>query len=447
MGAGKTKTAIDNFSILFQQHMVNRVLVTSNKGSYAGWAQREIPKHCPVEKRLVHLWRGLTTRKEKDELLHFLTSHDEDCLKILVMNVEALSSKGKALDLCENFLSKGKSMMIVDESTTIKNPSAQRTKNVMYLGKLAHYRRVLTGSPVTRSPLDLYSQMSFIVPGSVGSSYFSFRAKYAIMQKKNFGGRDIQIVVGYQNIDSLVEKIKPHMIRVKKEDCLDLPPKVFTQRDVELTEEQIKLYEDIKKHAYTLLNGESEVSAMAVITQILRLHQIVCGHLVDDERNVHPIRNNRIQALMDVLEETEGNAIIWCNYRYDVTAICAELRRVYGGDSVVQYDGSINEVDRHAAIERFQSGKARFFVGTVATGGYGITLTAASTVVYYSNSYDLEKRAQSEDRAHRIGQNKSVTYVDLVCPGTVDEKILGALRQKLNMASLLMGDGYKNWIV
>jgi SNF2 family DNA or RNA helicase len=449
MGTGKTKTAIDNIAMLYQRGSIDTILVLSNKGSYAGWYTKEFGKHFPeyiqAAARAV-LWRGGKTQQEKRALEELI--RPTNSLRILVMNIEALSSSsGRAVNVAEAFLKSGKSMMIVDESTTIKNHSAQRTKNVAYLGTLAIARRILTGSPVTRSPLDLYSQFSFIKPGLLGSSYYSFRARYCVIQKKNFGGREVPLVVGYRNLEALTALIEPYMYRVLKEDCLDLPAKIYIQRDVELTDEQTEMYIQIKRKAYLVLEDDSEVSAMAMITQLLRMHQIVCGHITDDEGNVHDLPNNRIKELIAVLEETSGSVIIWCNYRRDVLNIMEQLQKSFPHERAVRYDGGVSIADCEKAIDSFQDGSSRFFVGTVSKGGYGITLTKAKTVIYYSNSYDLEKRSQSEDRAHRIGQDKSVTYVDLVCPGTVDERIIEALRSKIDIATTILGDGYKQWLI
>lgn len=450
MGTGKSKTAIDNLAMLYQKGSVDAVLILSNKGSYAGWHSREIPAHMP--EHLQHqttsvLWKGAKSKAERKEIENLIAGGNG--LRILVMNIEALSaSSGKGITVAEEFIKSAQNaMIIVDESTSIKNHAAQRTKNVTYLGKLALGRRILTGSPVTRSPLDLYSQFSFLKPGLLGTSFYSFRARYCVIQKKSFGGREVPIVVGYRNLDQLYNIIEPYMFRVLKEDCLDLPPKVYTRRTVEMTEEQEELYLKIKKNAFLLLDDDSEVSALSVITQLLRMHQIVCGHITDDNGVTHDVPNNRLGELVRVLEETSGSVIIWCNYRRDVHNIVTKLGELYGADQVVAYDGGVSVPDRERAIEDFQAGRKRFFVGTVATGGYGITLTKATTVVYFSNSYDLEKRLQSEDRAHRIGQHHSVTYVDLVCEGTVDEKILEALRNKINISSQILRDGYKSWLI
>jgi SNF2 family DNA or RNA helicase len=179
----------------------------------------------------------------------------------------------------------------------------------------------------------------------------------------------------------------------------------------------------------------------------MRLHQITCGHFTADDGSTQLIPNNRITELMNILEETEGKAIIWANYQKDMTQILDNINKEYGPGSVVDYYGLTPQEDRQDNIRKFQSDpKCRFLVGTPSTGGYGITLTAANTVIYYSNGYDLEKRLQSEDRAHRIGQKKTVTYVDLICEDTVDEKIVKALRDKINIASEVLGEELRAWI-
>jgi len=180
---------------------------------------------------------------------------------------------------------------------------------------------------------------------------------------------------------------------------------------------------------------------------LMRLHQITCGHFTADDGTTQEIANNRISELMNVLDEIEGKAIIWANYQHDITNIIKEVVKVHGPGSIVDYYGLTPQDERQDNIRKFQNDdKCRFIVGTPATGGYGITLTAANTVIYYSNGYDLEKRLQSEDRAHRIGQKKNVTYVDIIAEDTVDEKIVKALRDKVNIASQVLGEDLKDWI-
>ena len=339
-------------------------------------------------------------------------------------------------------------MIGIDESTTIKNPTAKRTKNILKIADLAKYRRILTGSPVTKSPLDLYSQCEFLDPYHLGhQSYYSFRARYANMIDRNFGGRRVQIVGSYRRLPELTEKLEKFSYRVLKEDCLDLPPKVFTKRIIELTDEQKKVYAQMKREAVAELEGKV-MSTMNVMTQLMRLHQVTCGHFKADDDTITEIKNNRIDSLLELLEETEGKVIIWANYRADIKNIVAALKKAYGEASTVEYHGSVDPTLRQDNIAQFQqkNSPTRYFVGNAQTGGYGITLTAANTVIYYSNNYDLEKRLQSEDRAHRIGQTGSVTYVDFVAENTIDDKIVKALRSKINIANEIMGEDIKDWI-
>jgi len=186
-----------------------------------------------------------------------------------------------------------------------------------------------------------------------------------------------------------------------------------------------------------------------VLTQIMRLQQICCGHLQPDEGPIQEIKNNRLDELMDVIEEVNGKAIIWATWTYDIHRIEKALKKKWGSGVVASYYGETDQDDRQNIIERFQDpdSELRFFVGQPRTGGYGITLTEANTVIYFSNSYDLEIRLQSEDRAHRIGQKDNVTYVDLVSPGTIDERILAALRDKINIAGDVLGESAKDWLI
>jgi len=344
-------------------------------------------------------------------------------------------------------LSSHNTLMAVDESTTIKNPSARRTKNIISLGKLAKYRRIMTGSPITKNPLDLYTQCEFLDPWLLDfTSYYAFRNRYAEMKTMHIRGRSIQVVSEFKNLGELSETVKTFSDRVLKEDCLDLPPKNFIKRHVTLTPDQKKIYNQMKEQAIAVLNGKV-TSTMTVLTQLMRLHQITCGHFTADDGSTQSVESNRLNELMNVLEETEGKAIIWANYQLSVGEIIQRIIKEYGEDSYVHYYGLTSQEDRQNYIRKFQNDpKCRFLIGTPQTGGYGITLTQANTVIYYSNGYDLEKRLQSEDRAHRIGQKKTVTYIDLICEDTVDEKIVKALRDKINIASEVMGEELKNWI-
>jgi SNF2 family DNA or RNA helicase len=446
MGTGKSKVLLDNIAMLFDKGKINSVLIVAPKGVYKNWYDSEIPIHLPdhIDRNVV-LWKSLITKEQKLKL-DSLFEHDFTKLQILIMNVEALSTK-KGLDFAGQFLNIRKALFAVDESTTIKNPGAKRTRNILNLSKMGKYRRILTGSPVTKSPLDLYTQCFFLDPFLLDfTSYYAFRTRYAEMRTANFSGRSVQVVTGYKNLAELSEMLKPFSYRILKDDCLDLPPKTFMKRIIQLTPEQKKVYQQMKVTALAMLNGKM-VTTMNVITQLMRLQQITCGHFKADDDSIQDIKNNRIDELMDVLEEVEGKAIIWAHWRHDIDIIVASIEKQYPG-SVVTYYGDTTIEDRQKAIKKIQdpNSKVRFLVGTTQTAGYGITLTGASTMIYYSNGYDLEKRQQSEARIDRIGQKKPMTYIDIIAEDTIDEKIVKSLRKKVNIATEIMGEELKAWI-
>jgi len=445
MGTGKSKVLLDNISMLYDKGKINGALIIAPKGVYKNWLESEIPEHLVkhIQKKTV-LWQALINKKQQAKL-DTLFKPEVD-LHILIMNVEAFSTK-KGLDFAAKFLSCHNALVAIDESTTIKNPGAQRTKNILRLSKLSKYRRILTGSPVTKSPLDLYTQCYFLDPWLLDhDSYYAFRTRYALMKTAHFNGRSVQLVVGYRNLAELSEKLKPFSYRVLKDDCLDLPPKTFMKRIIQLSPEQKRLYEQMKSTALAELNGKM-LTTFNAVTQIMRLQQITCGHFKADDDSIQEIKNNRITELMNLLEEVEGKAVIWAHWRHDIATIVREIEKEYPG-SVMTYYGDTTPDDRQKAIREMQDpeSKIRFLVGTPQTGGYGITLTGASTMIYYSNGYDLEKRQQSEARIDRIGQNKPMTYIDILAEDTVDERIVKALRKKVNIATQIMGEELKDWI-
>ena len=443
MGTGKSKVLIDNIAMLYNAGKINGALIVAPKGVYKNWFDSEIPNHMPdyIEKK-VGLWR---TKPDAPDLKPLFSVGAE--LHILIMNVEAFSTK-KGMQFAEKFLSSHNALMGVDESTTIKNPAAKRTKNIVSLRPLTKYRRILTGSPVTKSPLDLFTQCYFLDPYLLDqSSYYVFRTRYAVCRKINVSGRQVEIVVGYRNLAELSEKLKPFSYRVLKDDCLDLPKKTYMKRTVELTDEQKKVYKQMKQEAIAFLNGKMVTSA-TVITQLMRLHQITCGHFKSNDGTVQDLKNNRVSELMDILEEVEGKAVIWAHYRHDIEKIVEAISKKYGENTVVTYYGDTTTDDRQKAIKKIQDkdSPVRFIIGTPQTGGYGITLTGASTMIYYSNGYDLEKRMQSEARIDRIGQEKPMTYIDIMAEDTIDDKIVKSLRNKVNIATEIMGEELKAWI-
>ena len=446
MGTGKSKVLIDNIAMLYDKGKINGALIIAPKGVIGTWYKDQIPGHMPdhVEYKAVMWQANINIKQQKKLDTLFETGED---LHILVMNVESFSTK-KGIEFAYKFLSCHNTMMTIDESTTIKNPDAKRTKNICKLGPHAKYRRILTGSPITKSPLDLYKQCDFLAPELLGhSSYYSFRMRYAIMKTANFGGRSVQIVVGYRNLPELTDMLKAFSYRVLKDECLDLPKKTFMKRVVKLTKEQEHAYKQMSQLALAQFQGKLMTTA-TVMTQLMRLHQITCGHFTADDGTIKDLKNNRTDELSDLLNEVHGKVVIWAHYQYDVETIVERIKKEHGNNSVVTYYGLTPQDQRQDNIKKFQDkeGPVRFLVGTTATGGYGITLTAASTMIYYSNGYDLEKRQQSEARIDRIGQENPMTYIDLLAENTIDDRIVVALRKKVNIASQIMGEELKDWI-
>jgi len=215
-----------------------------------------------------------------------------------------------------------------------------------------------------------------------------------------------------------------------------------------MTDQQKQAYNEMKTLALAQFD-QGLMSTVNALTQLMRLHQIVCGHVKLDSGALLPIPSNRVAELMSIVEETDGKMIIWATYRHDILMIKQALQAGYGMESVGTYFGDTDDDERQRVVAEFQNpdSKLRFFVGNPSTGGYGLTLTAANVVVYYSNSFDLEKRLQSEDRAHRIGQRKNVTYIDLITPKTVDEKIVKALREKIDISTQVLGEEVRKWLI
>lgn len=472
LGTGKSLVALATLAALRREEAIDAALVLAPKGTYQTWSVQEIPRH--VAPGFLRIW-GVTTwdpRRSRawEDRWRIACTPDPAALRVLVMNLEALSTpRGvrAARAFCE---AHPRVLAILDESTAVKHPSAARTKAALALRPLLAYRRILSGAPVTESPLDLYAPCAFLDPALLGfRSWYAYRARYAVLDAvevtecrrcrhrpweherharrmldtgrethaagacrrcgcAGYDPRTVHKVADYQRVDELRAKLDRFAVRVRKEECLDLPPKVYARRTVELTREQRAAYTAMRDTARAELAGKI-VEAPIVLAKLTRLHQIVTGALP-------PGAPPRIEALAAVLEECAGKAIVWAPYRADLEAITRRLRHDHGPASTVLYHGETKAAERPRLVERFQEDPGcRFFVGQPRTGGMGLTLTAASTVVYYASTWSAEVRIQSEDRAHRIGQHRSVTYVDLVAPGTIDEAILDALGAKRDLAA------------
>jgi len=449
MGTGKSKVLIDNLGLLFLNGQINFALVLAPKGVYRNWVAKEIPEHMSddIPHRVIR-WVASPNKRQQEEM-RSVKDHFAG-LTIFVMNVESFSTKkGQTAGawMARTFGTHG--LIAIDESTTIKNHKAKRTKALLKIASQFKYRRLLTGSPITKSPLDIFSQTEFLRPGLMGhESFYTFQGRYAVLQRRSMGAKSFQQIVGYKNLDELTDKIDTFSYRVLKKDCLDLPEKVYTARYVTLTDEQFRMYSLLQQQAMLLFEDGEIVSAPAVITQMLRIQQVLSGHLKTDDGEMKYFPSRRMDALKEILEEHDGKVIIWSRFRYDIIQITKMLNKEFGEGSAAAYYGDTTDDERQSIVQQFQTpgSRLRFFVGNPATAGYGLTLTEADLVIYYANDFNLETRIQSEDRAHRIGQKNNVTYIDLISEGTIDEKIVEALRNKIDIGARVLGEEAREWL-
>jgi len=447
MGCGKSKVLIDNIAWLYEKGKIDCAIIVAPKGVYMNWKNSEIPIHMHNSIRHeVYVWKSNLGKKDTEKLRESVT--DRQRLRIILVNVEAFATK-KVLQYLEKVVHRSNVLLAVDESTTIKNHKAKRTKALIQFGEVAKYKRILTGAPITKSPLDLYSQFLFLDSKILGhNSYWSFQGRYAVIKSVKMGAHSFNQVVGYRNLEEMKDKMDWCTYRTTKEEALDLPPKIYTTRQVDMTLEQSRHYDSLKETSVALLNSGEMVSAPEVMTRLLRLQQLLCGYLVTDNGEIQEVPNNRMNVLMETIEEMEGKVIIWSRFRHDIIKITEKLKQTYGSDTVVNYFGDTSMKDRQDAIEKFQNLKSnvKFFISNPQTGGMGITLHAAANVIYYSNDFNLESRKQSEDRAHRVGQHKPVLYVDLMCPKTVDVHIVKTLLSKNKLANITLGERVLEWL-
>jgi SNF2 family DNA or RNA helicase len=440
MGTGKTKVVLDTAAHLFNKAEIDGVLVIAPKGGYRNWID-EIEIHVQDDLPIATaIWSAVMNKREQWEFSEILRPVDNR-LDFLVMNVEAFASE-RVLKEALLFLKSHYTMVVIDESSTIKSPRAARTKRILKLRDQCDYRRILSGTPITQGPLDLYTQAEFLSRGLSGFRTFTeYRSFYSVIVNIHLpSGKSFPKIEGYVNLKKLETDIQRWSSRVLKVDCLDLPEKVYETYHVEHTPEQSRAYHDLKDSAFTQLDNGEIVTVTEALTLIRRLQQINSGFL-KHEGEIIPLPSMRPHALMEVLDQIQGKAIIWATYHYDMDQIQEVLKKKYGRDSYGLYYGLTSDDERDETRRRFREDPTcRWFVGSPATGGMSLTLVQASTVVYYTSDYSLQNRLQSEDRAHRIGQTENVTYIDLIVRRTVDSAIVRALRKKKDLSQSILSD-------
>lgn len=452
MGTGKTKVVIDNAAYLYSKGLIDCLIIVAPNGVHGQWIKEQVPDHMPDWVRYKACCYRASDKKMRKEA-EMLSSSKTPELKIVSFNVESYSN-ASSLNLIIRFLKNFNCMLVVDESTRIKTPGAQRTKNAIKYAALAKYRRIMSGAPVTKGYEDLYSQLKFLHQDVLGfNSFYTFRNYHCEM-----GGFEARQIVGYRPnaIKELEKKMETYTFRITKKECLDLPEKIYIKRYVPLTDEQKELYEKIKKELAIDMRSITEIkkssdsekkidtALMAAITKMLRMQQIACGHfVVEDEdkenKEIFAIPNNRVDILIECINEAQGKVIVWSRFVYDIKAISARLTKEKIGHKL--YYGETKPKEREDAIDAFRNDpETKVFLAQPASGGTGLNLAVADTVIYYSNDFNADTRWQSEDRAHRIGQKNNVTYIDLIAERTIDNDILQSLRSKKNLADALLDD-------
>jgi SNF2 family DNA or RNA helicase len=424
MGTGKTKTTIDTWMAGVKDGLFDAMLIVAPKTLLSTWSDEEIPKHLSIPYEVL-VWDGKKSPKSEAVFSTFLASSRP---VIYIVNVEAFQSLNETLrGRVSQLLRKRDVLMVVDESSYIKGHDAKRSKNIVLAGKLAEGRLILTGTEISKSPLDMYMQFEFLFPGLWGvKSYFMFRARYAILEDAyGAGGRSFKKIVGYQKLNEMMDTVGPFITRAMKKDCLDMPDKVRVKIKVGITPTQNGIYQQLKRDLATLLDSGDLITIPNKISLFTKFRQIVGGTLkVDGEYQIIEPRPEKLVALLDDLEDTDEQAIIWCAFRGEVQMIMKALERL---GTAVTFDGSTSIEQRNKDKLAFQSGQARFFVGNMKAGSFGLNLQNCHLQYFYSRDTSPQANWQAEDRSHRPGQKNAMTIVHIK-GSPVEERLYGMLR-------------------
>lgn len=429
MGCGKTLTTIAVAGALYNLGKIDRVLVVAPTSVCSVWPH-DLNQFAtfPWEARVL-----LGDKKKRLKALNELENWPFKALRIAVINYESTHREG----IFEALAAYKPDLIVCDESQRIKNPSAAQSKALHKLGDAAPFRMILSGTPVQNNAVDLYSQYRFLDPAVYGANFYAFKNRYCIM-----GGYGQHQIVGYRNMDELVEKEHSVAYRVTKEECLDLPQQTFINRYVQFTDAEQAIYEQLRKSSFLELETGENVTATTILTMYLRLMQLTGGFLTADE-STRPKQVNtaKLDALADIVDDYVVDAgkklVIFARFRAEIAAIenLLRLRKIQYGSIY----GDVPMEERGKIVEDFQTNPdTKVFVAQIQTAGLGITLHAASTAVFYSYDYNYANYAQALARIHRIGQRFPVTYIHLVVDGSIDEKILAALENKEDMAKTVV---------
>ncbi len=436
-GTGKTKPLIDTAAFQYAAGLIDTLIVIAPNGVHGNWIENEIPIHLPDWCPHVS-WIYSAKKMNKKAMAEFeRVIATKDKLRIFAFNVEGFTSD-KAKKLIERIINTSKCNVTVDESQYIKNPSALRTKYLTKVCEPVAFKRIATGTPVTKGVEDTYSQFKFMNEGIIGfDSFYTFRNHFCTM-----GGYEMKKIVGYKNINQLTAMIDPYSFRVTKAECLDLPPKLYKRWLVELTPQQRKIYDELKNNYIAELEGHGVVGSQWAMVRELRLQQIMCGWFPNGAEDMAriPGDNPKLEAVRQHCLDTDGPVVVWTRFKEDVLDITEELRRDHGRGVVASCSGATPPEERVRLVSELQAGNMKALVCTAGAMGRGHTMTRCENPIIHSNTADLEHRLQLEDRHHRIGTTGSVTYTDVEAKKTCDRKTISALIKKKNFADMITRD-------
>lgn len=433
-GAGKTYATIHIAKNRYARDEIDLVVIICPNSIKQVWP-REVANWAPdIETYVQVLDAGGTPKRAVGRERH---------LEFLVVAVEALS-QGKAYDKVMAYIADRKVMCVEDESSRIKNPASIRTKKATAIAWSCFYRYILTGTPVTQGPHDLYAQFRFLNPNIIGmKKWTAFRARYCEM-----GGFENRQIVGYHNLDELMDKLRPYSHYVLLKDCVDIPHKIYQKIEVPITPEQKAAISELKNEGSLIVEELGvELYVEMALERMTRVQQIIGGSLPrwNEEAGKYetlpmPGANPKLAALLDYVEDLPETAkcLVWARFTPERDRLVDALRKAYGDQAVVRFDGQVSDEDRKIAVDRLQSDPScRFFVGNQTVAGIGLTLTSATYALNFSNTFSREDRVQMENRNHRTGQTEHCIYVDFEAMVKEDRMILKAIETKESLASLV----------
>lgn len=433
MGTGKTKIAIDWAGIGYYNYGVKRVLVICPLSVIGVW-QRQIKMHLPFFARV----RALTgSTPERAALIRRMIRSPQPSQDWLIINYEGIW-RGEGRNRIEDLIEKwGPDLVICDEGHRIKSATAKQSKVAARIGGYAEQRLVLTGTPITKSPLDVFGQFRFLDSSVFGSNWYKFKNRYG-----KWGGWGRYKLIGYRHLDELITAVRDNTFRIKKEQAIDLPDKVSVTVPVQLGQKAMDYYKKMAKEMIIEIE-ETHATAAIVLVKILRLSQITSGFIKDVENNIRVFDNSKLNVCMDLLDDIlaqDKKAVIFVRFRKDIERIEEAIQKKFKIKPLI-LSGSVPQSQRDGLVQGFQNDKSeKIFVAQIQAGSLGIDLTAASVAIFYSLDYAYANYVQAQDRLHRIGQTNKVTYYHLVVPHTIDALTLTILKEKGDLANAIVHD-------